>query len=282
MLIVETKAQARAQVRSWREAGEKVTLVPTMGALHKAHLDLARLAGEGGRVVVSIFVNPTQFAPGEDFARYPRDRDADAALLREAEVDMLFAPGQDEVYPRGLEDLTHVEVPGLSAELCGAYRPTHFAGVTSVVARLLLMVLPDAVVFGQKDYQQLVILRRMVEDLHIPVEVIEGPITREPDGLAMSSRNRYLTEAERRVAPALNAALRECAERIAAGERNFPELEDEATARLEEFGFAPDYVAVRRAGDLGPPASSAEGEWVVLAAAWLGSARLIDNVTCRV
>ena len=281
MRIITTKGKARAQVRRWRENGEKVTLVPTMGALHKAHLDLARLAGKAGRVVVSIFVNPTQFAPGEDFQRYPRNLDADAALLREAEVDMLFAPGQEQVYPRGLEDLTRVEVPGLSADLCGAYRPTHFAGVTSVVARLLLMVLPDAVVFGQKDYQQLVILRRMVKDLHVPVKVIEGPIIREEDGLAMSSRNRYLTEAERHVAPTLNAVLRHCAKRIGAGERNFLRLEDEAISRLEEAGFAPDYVAVRRSGDLGPPSSSAEGKWVVLAAAWLGSARLIDNVTCR-
>ena len=281
MRIVTTKAQVRAQVCGWREAGERVTLVPTMGALHKAHMDLARLAGADGRVIVSIFVNPTQFAPGEDFERYPRDLDADADLLREAGVDLLFAPGQEEVYPRGLEDLTRVEVPGLSADLCGAYRPTHFAGVTSVVARLLLMVLPDAVVFGQKDYQQLVILRRMVEDLHIPVEVIEGPITREDDGLAMSSRNRYLTEGERRTAPALHAELRHCAARIEAGERNFSRIEEDAAARLEQAGFAPDYVAVRRAGDLGPPSASAAGEWVVLAAAWLGSARLIDNVTCR-
>ena len=280
MRTITTKAQARAQVRRWRGAGEKVTLVPTMGALHQAHLNLTRLAGAGGRVVVSIFVNPTQFAPGEDFERYPRDLDADAALLREAGVDLLFAPGPGEVYPRGLQDLTRVEVPGLSADLCGATRPTHFAGVTSVVARLLLMVLPDAVVFGRKDYQQLVILRRMVEDLHIPVEVIEGPITREEDGLAMSSRNRYLSASERRIAPALNAVLRECAERIEKGSRDFAKLERDALARLEEAGFAPDYVAVRRAGDLGPPPPSDEGQWVVLAAACLGSARLIDNVTC--
>ena len=280
MRIVTTKAEVRAQVRRWRGAGEKVTLVPTMGALHKAHMDLARLAGAGGRVIVSIFVNPTQFAPGEDFERYPRNLDADADLLREAGVDLLFAPGQEEVYPRGLDDLTRVKVPGLSAELCGAHRPTHFAGVTSVVARLLLLTLPDSVVFGRKDYQQLVILRRMTEDLHIPVEVIEGPITREKDGLAMSSRNRYLTEAERRTAPLLHVELRRCAARIEAGERDFPALEEDAAARLAEAGFAPDYVAVRRAGDLGPPAASPAGEWVVLAAAWLGSARLIDNVVC--
>lgn len=280
MQIVASKAQVRAQVGRWREAGERVTLVPTMGALHKAHMDLARLAGRRGRVIVSIFVNPTQFAPGEDFERYPRDLDADADLLREAGVDLLFAPGQDEVYPRSLEDPTRVEVPGLSGDLCGAYRPTHFAGVTSVVARLLLMVLPDAVVFGRKDYQQLVILRRMVEDLHMPVEVVEGPITREMDGLAMSSRNRYLTEAQRRAAPALHAELRRCAARIEAGERDFAGLEREAAARLKNAGFAPDYVAVRRAADLGPPPASAAGEWVVLAAAWLGSARLIDNVVC--
>ena len=280
MRIVTTKAEVRAQVRRWRGAGEKVTLVPTMGALHKAHMDLARLAGADGRVIVSIFVNPTQFAPGEDFERYPRDLGADADLLREAGVDLLFAPGQEEVYPRGLDDLTRVEVPGLSADLCGAHRPTHFAGVTSVVARLLLLTLPDAVVFGRKDYQQLVILRRMTEDLHIPVEVIEGPIKREKDGLAMSSRNRYLTEAERRTAPLLHVELRRCAARIEAGERDFPALEEDAAARLAEAGFAPDYVAVRRAGDLGPPAASPAGEWVVLAAAWLGSARLIDNVVC--
>lgn len=280
MQTVTTKAQVRAQVRRWRKAGEKVTLVPTMGALHRAHMDLARLAGADGRVIVSIFVNPTQFAPGEDFASYPRDLDADADLLREAGVDLLFAPGQDQVYPRGLDDLTRVEVPGLSSELCGAYRPTHFAGVTSVVARLLLLALPDAVVFGRKDYQQLVILRRMTEDLHIPVEVIEGPVTREKDGLAMSSRNRYLTAAERRTAPALHAELRRCAARIEEGERDFSRIEEDATARLTEAGFAPDYVAVRRAGDLGPPSASDSGEWVVLAAAWLGSARLIDNVLC--
>ena len=270
----------RARVRSWRNAGERATLVPTMGALHKAHLDLARLAGRGGRVVVSVFVNPTQFAPGEDFALYPRDLDADAALLRSAGVDLLFAPSAEEVYPRGIEDLTRVEVPGLSADLCGAYRPEHFAGVTSVVARLLLITLPDSVVFGRKDYQQLVILRRMVEDLHIPVEVIEGPITRESDGLAMSSRNRYLTEEQRRMAPALQSALQNCARRLREGEREFGKLEQDALALLKNAGFAPDYVAVRRAGDLGPPPVSASGEWVVLAAAWLGSARLIDNVTC--
>ncbi len=280
MQIVKTRAQVRAQVRQWRDAGEKITLVPTMGALHKAHLDLVGLARTGGRVIVSIFVNPTQFAPGEDFQRYPRDLEADAALLREAEADVLFSPGQEEVYPRGLEDLTRVDVPGLSADLCGAYRPTHFAGVASVVARLLLMTLPDAVVFGKKDYQQLVILRRMVEDLHIPAEVIEGPITREDDGLAMSSRNRYLTEAERRFAPTLIAVLRECAERLRKGERDFVPMEQQAMDQLEAVGFSPDYVAVRRARDLGPPATSTTGMWVILAAAWLGKARLIDNVTC--
>lgn len=280
MLIARTRARVRARVRQWRDAGEKITLVPTMGALHKAHLDLVRLARSSGRVIVSIFVNPAQFAPGEDFLQYPRDLEADAELLRRTEADMLFAPGQDEVYPRGLEDLTRVEVPGLSADLCGAYRPTHFSGVTSVVARLLLMTLPDAVVFGQKDYQQLVILRRMVEDLHIPVEVIEGPITREQDGLAMSSRNRYLTRAQRRSAPTLNTVLRDCADRLQQGERDFPALEQQAMDRLEAAGFSPDYVAVRRAGDLGRPSTAASGDWVILAAAWLGKARLIDNVTC--
>ncbi len=280
MRIVETKAQVRAQVRRWRDAGEKVTLVPTMGALHQAHVNLVRLAQRSGRAAVSIFVNPTQFAPGEDFERYPRDLEADAALLRRAGADLMFAPATEEVYPRGLGDLTRVETPGLSAELCGARRPAHFAGVTSVVARLLLITLPDAVIFGRKDYQQLVILRRMVEDLHIPVEVVEGPITREEDGLAMSSRNRYLSSGERRVAPRLNAVLLECAERLRDGERDFARLERDAAARLERNGFVPDYVAVRRAGDLGLPSASEPCAWVVLAAAWLGAARLIDNVAC--
>ncbi len=280
MRIVETKAQVRAQVRRWQEAAEKVTLVPTMGALHQAHINLLRLAKRYGRAAVSIFVNPTQFAPGEDFERYPRDLEADAALLRREGADLLFAPGAEEVYPRGLDDLTRVEAPGLSADLCGAHRPTHFAGVTSVVARLLLITLPDAVIFGRKDYQQLVILRRMVEDLHIPVEVIEGPITREDDGLAMSSRNRYLSAEERRVAPGLNAVLRECAQRLQDGDRDFARLERDAVARLKRMGFAPDYVAVRRAGDLGLPLASAPVEWVVLAAVWLGATRLIDNVAC--
>ena len=278
--IVETKAQVRARLRRWQDAGEKVTLVPTMGALHKAHTDLVRLAKRSGRAAVSIFVNPTQFAPGEDFERYPRDLEADAGLLRKGGADLLFVPAAEEVYPRGLEDLTRVEVPGLSGDLCGAYRPTHFAAVTSVVARLLLITLPDAVIFGRKDYQQLLILRRMVEDLHIPVEVIEGPITREGDGLAMSSRNRYLSAEERHIAPTLNQVLLECAERLRNGDRNFARLERDAMTFLERKSFVPDYVAVRRAGDLGPPPSSGPCEWVILAAAWLGSARLIDNVTC--
>ena len=280
MQICNTKAQVRAQVRRWRDAGEKVTLVPTMGALHKAHLDLVRLAGRSGRSMASIFVNPTQFAPGEDFERYPRDLAADAALLREAGADLLFAPGVEDIYPRGLDDLTQVQVPGLSAELCGAHRPLHFSGVTSVVSRLLMITLPDAVIFGRKDYQQLVILRRMVEDLHIPVEVIEGPITREQDGLAMSSRNRYLSEKERRIAPTLHAVLKQCADRVRTGERNFAHIEQEAMERLRREGFAPDYVAVRRAGDLASPPAAGACEFVVLAAAWLGQTRLIDNVRC--
>ena len=255
--------------------------MPTMGALHEAHLNLANLAKRSGRAAVSIFVNPTQFAPGEDFERYPRNLEADAAMLREGGADLLFAPGAEEIYPRGLEDPTRVEVPGLSADLCGAHRPAHFAGVASVVARLLLIMLPDAAIFGRKDYQQLVILRRMVEDLHIPVEVVEGPITREDDGLAMSSRNRYLNAGQRRLAPLLHEVLQECAKRLREGERDFVRLEQRAAARLRQKGFAPDYVAVRRAGDLGAPAADATGEWVILAAARLGAARLIDNVMFR-
>lgn len=277
METVTALAALRGAVARFRAAGERVALVPTMGNLHRGHLALvARARAEARRVVVTVFVNPTQFGPGEDFTAYPRTPEADAGLLAAAGCDVLFLPPVAEVYPDGEAGATRVEVPGLSTILCGAFRPGHFAGVTSVVARLFHMVGPDVAVFGDKDYQQLTIIRRMVRDLHMPIRIIGLPTVREPDGLALSSRNQYLTPAERGVAPRLAAVLGEVAAALAAGRRDFAALEADAAAALSAAGFRPDYVAIRRAADLGEPAAGDAG-LVVLAAAWLGRARLIDN-----
>jgi pantoate--beta-alanine ligase len=270
-------AALRGAVARFRTAGERVALVPTMGNLHRGHLALVtRARAEAERVVVTVFVNPTQFGPGEDFAAYPRTPDADAGVLAAAGCDVLFLPPVAEVYPGGEAGATRVEVPGLSTILCGAFRPGHFAGVTSVVARLFNMVGPDVAVFGDKDYQQLTIIRRMVRDLHLPVRIVGLSTVREPDGLALSSRNQYLTPAERAMAPRLAAVLADVATAVAAGRRDFAALEAQAVATLAAAGFRPDYVAIRRADDLGEPGAGG-GALVVLAAAWLGRARLIDN-----
>lgn len=270
-------AALRGAVARFRTAGERVALVPTMGNLHRGHLALVtRARAEAERVVVTVFVNPTQFGPGEDFAAYPRTPDADAGVLAAAGCDVLFLPPVAEVYPGGEAGATRVEVPGLSTILCGAFRPGHFAGVTSVVARLFNMVGPDVAVFGDKDYQQLTIIRRMVRDLHLPVRIVGLSTVREPDGLALSSRNQYLTPAERAMAPRLAAVLADVATAVAAGRRDFAALEAQAVATLAAAGFRPDYVAIRRADDLGEPGAGGAA-LVVLAAAWLGRARLIDN-----
>lgn len=270
-------AALRGAVARFRAAGERVALVPTMGNLHRGHLALvARARAAAERVVVTVFVNPTQFGPGEDFATYPRTPEADAAALAAAGCDVLFLPPVAEVYAGGAAGATRVEVPGLSSILCGAFRPGHFAGVTSVVARLLNMVGPEVAIFGEKDYQQLAIIRRMVRDLHLPVRIIGLPTVREADGLALSSRNQYLTPAERVVAPRLAAVLGAVAAALAAGRRDFAALEADAVAGLAAAGFRPDYVAIRRAADLGEPVAG-DADLVVLGAAWLGRARLIDN-----
>jgi len=249
-----------------------------MGNLHEGHLKLVERARRAAdRVVVSIFVNPTQFGAGEDYAAYPRTPDADRARVRAAGADAVFAPSAAEIYPRDGRRSTVVSVPGLSRELCGAFRPGHFDGVTSVVLRLFNIIAPDVAVFGEKDYQQLVILRRMAADLHLTVRIIGAPTVREPDGLAMSSRNQYLDEAQRRRAPALYATLQACRARLLGGDRRFSLLEREAMRGLRRAGFRPDYVAIRDAATLEPPGRGS-GELRVLAAAWLGRARLIDNV----
>jgi len=227
--------------------------------------------------VVSIFVNPTQFGPGEDFASYPRTYAEDKANLEALGVYMVFAPSVDEVYPHGPDHATQVEVGGLSDILCGASRPGHFIGVATVVNMLFNMVQPDVAVFGEKDYQQLTIIRRMVQELHIPVQIAGVPTAREPSGLALSSRNRYLDPDERDRAPALYRALQEVAASLRAGERDFAALEARGLERLEAAGMQPDYCAIRQREDLTAPEADSN-DLVVLAAAWLGGARLIDNI----
>lgn len=278
MVVVEHIAALREQVRSWRAAGARIGFVPTMGSLHAGHLSLLQVAREhADRVVTSIFVNPLQFGPGEDFERYPRTPEDDRRLLADAGCDLLFLPAVAEIYPDGGQSATKVSVPQLSGILCGAHRPGHFDGVATVVARLFGIVQPDVAVFGEKDYQQLAIIRRMASDLALPVEIIGAPTVRSPDGLAMSSRNLYLTPAERSVAPGLHATLRSLAARIEAGERDFAAVEQRGLRQLRESGFDPDYCEVRDAVTLDPPHEGSAAV-VILAAARLGKARLIDNL----
>jgi pantoate--beta-alanine ligase len=279
---VKTREELREQLAEWRQAGDHVALVPTMGNLHDGHLSLIKLAREHAeRVVVSIFVNPAQFEPGSDYELYPRTLDLDKRRLKRARADLLFAPDVDTVYPTGMEAATRVTVPKLSDELCGAFRPGHFDGVTSVVARFFGLVMPDVAVFGEKDYQQQLLIRRMVEDLHWTTSIVTAPTERDDDGLACSSRNQYLTDSERKTAPELYRALRRVALELESGNRHYAELESGAMAALSEKGFAPDYVSIRRAENLDPPDRDTD-ELVVLAAARLGKARLIDNVRVHV
>lgn len=278
--IVTDPSAVRHRVRTWRSAGETVGLVPTMGDLHRGHLALVDEArARADRVVVSIFVNPLQFGPGEDYTAYPRMLEHDRDRLAERGVDLVFAPATETLYPGGSEHNVRITVPGLDEILCGADRPGHFAGVATVVAKLFNIVTPDIAAFGEKDYQQLLLIRRLVRDLDFAVDIVGVPTVREPDRLALSSRNSYLTEDERRVAPVLNEVLRGVAARLVAGERDFGRIEADATAELEAAGFAPRYVAIRRAEDLSHPrADEAASALRVLAAAQLGRARLIDNV----
>ncbi len=279
--VLERAHDVRERSREWRARRETVALVPTMGNLHEGHLSLVRLARSvGDRVVVSIFVNPTQFGPNEDFGAYPRTLDEDRVKLEdEGVVDALFVPGAADVYPFGVDEAVRLQMPALARELCGASRPGHFDGVAGVVCRLVNIVEPSALVLGRKDYQQLVLVERLVADLGLGVHVASGATRRHEDGLAMSSRNRYLSAGERRRAPQLYAALDEVRAAVRAGARDFAALEAAGAERLRRAGLEPAYVEVRRREDLGAPAAEAgPGELVVLAAARLGAARLIDNL----
>lgn len=275
METVRTVSSLRDTVRAWRARNESVALVPTMGALHEGHLTLVRTAGaEADRTCVTLFVNPTQFGPDEDFDSYPRDPERDAEKLSDAGADLLFMPEVDEMYAEG--HATRVRVDGLGDVLEGAFRPGFFEGVATVVTKLLLQSLPDVALFGEKDYQQLLVIRRLTRDLDIPVRIGAVPIVREPDGLALSSRNAYLTPEERRVAPRLHATLRSVADAVRRGADPAAE-ETRGRGELERAGFGEvDYVAVRDAATLEGFEPGRPGR--VLAAAWLGRARLIDNV----
>jgi pantoate--beta-alanine ligase len=272
---VRTVKDLRAHLAKWRQAGETVALVPTMGALHGGHLSLVALAeSKVDRVVASIFVNPIQFGPREDFKTYPRDEAGDLAKLGKAGADLVYAPDMAEMYPKGFT--THVRVGDLTEDLCGSARPNHFEGVATVVAKLLLQCAPDMAVFGEKDYQQLLVIKRLVRDLDIPVEIVGGPIVREEDGLALSSRNAYLSPAERKVAPLLYRTIHEVAAALAQGE-GADAAAEAGRFKLEAAGFRVDYVAVRDP-DMLVPLSGPVKQARVLAAVYLGKTRLIDNV----
>ena len=271
----------RALVRGWRMAGDSIAFVPTMGNLHAGHASLIGAAHHHGRrVVASVFVNPLQFGPTEDYAAYPRTPEEDTALLTEQGVDALLLPTVEEMYPLGVAGSTIVDVPELSGILCGAFRPGHFQGVATVVVKLLNLVQPDTAIFGEKDYQQLTIIRRSVEDLCLPVRIVGAPTVRAEDGLALSSRNRYLSPEERGIAPTVYRALDRARRRLESGDADVAAIEAEGMETLRAAGFRPDYFEVRNADTLAHPRGR-NFDVVVLTAARLGRARLIDNVQCR-
>jgi len=281
MELVHRITTVRERVRAWHREGLRVALVPTMGNLHRGHLSLVTAGlARADRLVASVFVNPLQFGPTEDFGRYPRTLERDCELLDGVGAQLLFAPAADEMYPRGVEQTAVVDVPGLADLLEGQFRPGHFAGVATVVTKLLNIVAADVAVFGEKDFQQLSVIERLVADLCLPVEVVAAPTVRDPDGLALSSRNQYLSPEERSLAPRLYAALCTAREQLMAGERDWAGVESAGLRALAGAGFAADYFAVRRQSDLLPPAAD-DDSLVVLAAARLGTTRLIDNLRVR-
>ena len=277
MKTVHTIEQLRAALGSARD--KRIGFVPTMGNLHAGHLALVHKAqGVSQYCVVSIFVNPLQFGEGEDYDSYPRSLERDIDSLSETDTRLVFIPSVAELYPLGLANTTRIEVPELGTMLCGTSRPVFFSGVTTVVGILFNLVMPDVALFGEKDFQQLVIIKRMVSDLHMPIDILSVATVREPDGLALSSRNAYLTPEERARAPSLYRALCQVREAVNGGERDFKELEMRGVGLLSSEGFRPDYVSVRRAADLSVPGNDDVSQLRVLAAARLGQARLIDNI----
>ncbi|EPH1562873.1 pantoate--beta-alanine ligase [Pseudomonas aeruginosa] len=279
MNTVKTVRELRAAVARARSEGKRIGFVPTMGNLHAGHAALVKKAGERADfVVVSIFVNPLQFGPSEDLDKYPRTLAADQERLLEAGCHLLFTPTVEEMYPDGMDGQTHIHVPGVSEGLCGASRPGHFEGVATVVSKLLNMVQPDLALFGEKDFQQLAVIRKLVRDLNLPVQIFGEPTVRAADGLALSSRNGYLDEQQRAAAPAIYRTLRQLGERIRAGAEDFPALLADARQALEQAGLRPDYLEIREPISLRPGVPG-DRQLVILVAAYLGSTRLIDNLS---
>ena len=277
MEIIETIPEIRSVIATTRNKIARIGFVPTMGNLHEGHLSLVRKAREVcDRVAVSIYVNPTQFAVGEDFTNYPRTLAADCDKLSKEGVDWVFTPNDQTLYPEGKDSVTFIEVPGLDSMLEGKSRPGHFRGVATVVNKLFNIIQPDVAVFGEKDFQQLLVIRRMVVDLNMPVEVIGMSTTREANGLAMSSRNTYLSASEKDQAAELFRSLSSLREKLLAGETDYAQLSAQAGDYLQSSGFFPEYVEIRRTDDLLPPCSLND-DLVILAAAHLGTTRLIDN-----
>ncbi|HFD0662127.1 TPA: pantoate--beta-alanine ligase [Escherichia coli] len=277
MLIIETLPLLRQQIRRLRMEGKRVALVPTMGNLHDGHMKLVDEAkARADVVVVSIFVNPMQFDCPEDLARYPRTLQEDCEKLNKRKVDLVFAPSVKEIYPNGTETHTYVDVPGLSTMLEGASRPGHFRGVSTIVSKLFNLVQPDIACFGEKDFQQLALIRKMVADMGFDIEIVGVPIMRAKDGLALSSRNGYLTAEQRKIAPGLYKVLSSIADKLQAGERDLDEIITIAGQELNEKGFRADDIQIRDADTL-LEVSETSKRAVILVAAWLGDARLIDN-----
>lgn len=277
MLIIETLPLLRQQIRRLRMEGKCVALVPTMGNLHDGHMKLVDEAkARADVVVVSIFVNPMQFDRPEDLARYPRTLQEDCEKLNKRKVDLVFAPSVKEIYPNGTETHTYVDVPGLSTMLEGASRPGHFRGVSTIVSKLFNLVQPDIACFGEKDFQQLALIRKMVADMGFDIEIVGVPIMRAKDGLALSSRNGYLTAEQRKIAPSLYKVLSSIADKLQAGERDLDEIITIAGQELNEKGFRADDIQIRDADTLLEVSENSKRA-VILVAAWLGDARLIDN-----
>lgn len=277
MLIIETLPLLRQHIRRLRQEGKRIALVPTMGNLHDGHMKLVDAAKASADVVVaSIFVNPMQFDRPDDLARYPRTLQDDCEKLNKRKVDLVFAPAAAEIYPHGIENQTYVDVPGLSTMLEGASRPGHFRGVSTIVSKLFNLVQPDVACFGEKDFQQLALIRKMVADMGYDIEIIGVPIMRAKDGLALSSRNGYLSAEQRKIAPGLHKVMNSVAEKLAAGERNLDEVIAIAAQELNEKGFRADDIQIRDADTLLDLTETGKRA-VILMAAWLGEARLIDN-----
>ncbi|MCQ3033076.1 pantoate--beta-alanine ligase [Pseudomonas syringae] len=278
MNTVKTVRELRAAIARARSEGKRIGLVPTMGNLHSGHAALVTKAAQRADfVVATIFVNPMQFGPNEDLATYPRTLAADQERLLEAGCHLLFTPNVEEMYPHGMKDQTVVSVPVISEGLCGASRPGHFDGVSTVVSKLFNMVQPDLAVFGEKDFQQLAVIRALVRDLNMPIQIIGEPTVRADDGLALSSRNGYLNEEQRAIAPVLYKVIQQIGAAVDSGDKNFVTLLDAGKRQLEAAGLRPDYLEIREATSL-RPATAQDDDLVILAAAFLGKTRLIDNL----